>query len=78
MLSSHGRGIRPLDALKKDSQDLSQVLANYRTIALISHASKVMLKILHIRLQQLDHTAFPACGSKAGLGHVAVCTSGRE
>ena len=25
---------------------------NYRTIALISHASKVMLKILHIRLQQ--------------------------
>ena len=27
MLSSHGRGIRPLDALKKDSQDLSRVLA---------------------------------------------------
>ena len=27
LLSSHGRGIRPLDALKKDSQDLSRVLA---------------------------------------------------
>ena len=26
--------------------------SNYRTIALISHASKVMLKILHTRLQQ--------------------------
>ena len=26
--------------------------SNYRTIALISHASKVMLKILHARLQQ--------------------------
>ena len=26
--------------------------SNYRTIALISHASKVMLKILHVRLQQ--------------------------
>ena len=25
---------------------------NYRTIALISHASKVMLKILQVRLQQ--------------------------
>ena len=26
--------------------------SNYRTIALISHASKVMFKILHVRLQQ--------------------------
>ena len=26
--------------------------SNYHTIALISHASKVMLKILHTRLQQ--------------------------
>ena len=26
--------------------------ANYHTIALISHASKVMLKILQVRLQQ--------------------------
>ena len=30
--------------------------SNYRTIALTSHASKVMLKILHARLQQyMDH-----------------------
>ena len=29
-----------------------QRMLNYRTIALISHASKVMLKILQIRLQQ--------------------------
>ena len=27
-------------------------VGNYRTIALISHASKVMLKILQVRLQQ--------------------------
>ena len=26
--------------------------SNYRTVALISHASKVMLKILQVRLQQ--------------------------
>ena len=29
-----------------------QRISNYRTIALISHVSKVMLKILHARLQQ--------------------------
>ena len=29
-----------------------QECSNYRTIALISHASKVMLKILQVRLQQ--------------------------
>ena len=29
-----------------------QKCPNYRTIALISHASKVMLKILQVRLQQ--------------------------
>ena len=29
--------------------------SNYRTIALISHASKVMLKILQTRLQYVNH-----------------------
>ena len=29
--------------------------SNYRTVALISHASKVMLKILQARLQQYNH-----------------------
>ena len=32
---------------------------NYRTIALISHASKVMLKILHVRLQQYMNQELP-------------------
>ena len=31
-------------------KDNPQKCSNYRTIALISHASKVMLKILHARL----------------------------
>ena len=31
---------------------------NYHTIALISHASKVMLKILQARLQQYMHHEF--------------------
>ena len=33
--------------------------SNYRTIALISHASKVMLKILQIRLQQYVNYELP-------------------
>ena len=33
--------------------------SNYRTIALISHASKVMLKILQVRLQQYVNQEFP-------------------
>ena len=33
--------------------------SNYRTIALISHASKVMLKILHARLQLYENQELP-------------------
>ena len=33
--------------------------SNYRTIALISHASKVMLKILQVRLQQYMNRELP-------------------
>ena len=33
--------------------------SNYRTIVLISHASKVMLKILQARLQQYVNQKFP-------------------
>ena len=33
--------------------------SNYHTIALISHASKVMLKILQVRLQQYVNQEFP-------------------
>ena len=33
--------------------------SNYHTIALISHASKIMLKILQDRLQQYVHCELP-------------------
>ena len=36
-----------------------QRCSNYHTIALISHASKVMLKILQARLQQYVNREFP-------------------
>ena len=43
---------------------------NYRTIALISHASKVMLNILQARLQQYVNREFPdfQAGFRKGRG----------
>ena len=40
-------------------KDNAKEFSNYRTIALISHASKVMLKILQARLQQYVNQEFP-------------------
>ena len=37
----------------------AKLCSNYRTIALISHATKVMLKILHSRLQQYVNRECP-------------------
>ena len=44
--------------------------SNYRTIALISHVSKVMLKILHTRLQHYVNCEFPdvQAGFRKGRG----------
>ena len=41
---------------------------NYLTVALISHASKVMLKILQARLQQYMNREFPDVQSGFGKG----------
>ena len=40
-------------------KDNAKECSNYHTIALISHASKVMLKILHARLQQCMNRELP-------------------
>ena len=44
--------------------------SNYRTIALISHTSKIMLKILHARLQQYMNRELPdvQAGFRKGRG----------
>ena len=46
------------------------MLKNYRTIAFISHTSKVMFKILQARLQQYVNREFPdiQAGFKKGRG----------
>ena len=47
-----------------------QRMLNYRTIALISHASKLMLKILQARLQQYVNRELPdvQAGFRKGRG----------
>ena len=40
-------------------RDNAKEYSNYRTIALISHSSKVMLKILQVRLQQYVNHELP-------------------
>ena len=49
--------------------------SNYRTIALISHASKVMLKILQVRLQQYVNRELPdvQAGFRKGGGTRSNC-----
>ena len=44
--------------------------SNYRTIALISHASKIMFKILQVKLQQYEEHEFPdvQAGFRKGRG----------
>ena len=48
----------------------AKVCLNYHTIALISHASKVMLKILQVRLQQYVNRELPdvQAGFRKGRG----------
>ena len=51
-------------------KDNAKECSNYRTIALISHASKVMLKILQARLQQYVNRVLPdvQAGFRKGRG----------
>ena len=49
---------------------IAKECSNYRTIALISHASKLMLKILQARLQQYKNQELPdvQAGFRKGRG----------
>ena len=51
-----GKGQLSLQSQRKDN---AKECSNYRTIALISHASKVMLTILQARLQQHVNQELP-------------------
>ena len=50
--SAVATGLEKVNFHSNPKERQSQRMSNYHTIALISHASKVMLKILQARLQQ--------------------------
>ena len=50
--SAVATGLEKVSVLSRPKERQSQRMSNYCTIALITHASKVMLKILQDRLQQ--------------------------
>ena len=67
-----GHLMRRTDSLEKilTKKGNAKECSNYRTIALISHASKVMLKILQARLQQYMNCELPdvQAGFRKGRG----------
>ena len=63
-------GLEKISFHSNPKETPSQKCSNYRTIALISHASKVMLKIPQARLQQYVNRELPdvQAGFRKGRG----------
>ena len=57
--SSLATGLEKVSVHSSPKKGNAKECSNYRTIVLISHASKVMLKILQARLQQYANHEFP-------------------
>ena len=57
--SAVATGLEKVNFHSNPKERQCQECSNYRTIALISHASKVMLKILQARLQQYVNCELP-------------------
>ena len=62
-LSSGPRTGKGQFSFQSQRKEMQKQCSNYCTIALISHASKVMLKILQARLQQYMSHELPDCSS---------------
>ena len=68
--SAVATGLKKISFHSNPKERQCQECSNYRTIALISHASKVMLKILQARLQQHMNRELPdvQAGFRKGRG----------
>ena len=68
--SAVATGLEKVSFRSNPKERQCQKCSNYRTIALISHASKVMLKILQARLQQYVNCELPdvQAGFRQGRG----------
>ena len=68
--SAVATGLEKVSVLSDPKERQCQRCSNYRTIAFISHASKIMLKILQARLQQYVNRELPdvQAGFRKGRG----------
>ena len=68
--STVATGLEKVSFHSNPKESNAKECSNYRTIALISHASKVMVKILHARLQQYVNCELPdvQAGFRKGRG----------
>ena len=68
--STVATGLEKVNFHSNPKKSNAKECSNYRTIALVSHASKVMLKILQARLQQYINHEFPdvQAGFRKGRG----------
>ena len=57
--SAVATGLEKISLISIPKKDNAKECSNYCTIAFISHASKVMLKILQARLQQYVNSELP-------------------
>ena len=53
------KGLEKVSVIPVSKKGNAKECSNYRTIALISHASKIMLKILQARLQEYMNWELP-------------------
>ena len=69
-VATAGKGLEKVNFHSNPKEGQCQECSNYCTIALISHASKVMLKILQARLQQHVNRELPyvQAGFRKGRG----------
>ena len=68
--SAVATGLEKVSFIPVPKKGNAKECSNYHTIALISHASKVMLKILQVRLQQYGNRELPdvQAGFRKGRG----------
>ena len=68
--SAVATGLEKVSFCSNPKKGNAKECSNYRTIALISHASKVMLKVLQARLQQYVNCELPdvQAGFRKGRG----------
>ena len=68
--SAVATGLEKVNSFQSQKNGNAKECSNYGTIALISHASKVMLKILQARLQQYINHELPdvQAGFRKGRG----------